>query len=112
MEARHYSETALPNCQTTRYLIPVEYNFHSYCRAGDQIKKNVARTGDKRSAYRVLVGRPDGMRPLGRSRRSWEDDIKMDLQEMGWGSMEWFDLAQDRYRWRALVNAVMSLRVP
>jgi hypothetical protein len=65
-----------------------------------------------RCAYRVLVVRPEGKRPLVRPRRRWEDNIKMDLQEVGWGDMDWIDMAQDRYRWRALVNAVMDLRVP
>jgi hypothetical protein len=59
----------------------------------------------------ILVGRPEGRRPLGRHRRRWEDNIKMCLQEVGW-DMEWIELAQDRERWRALVNAVMNLRVP
>jgi hypothetical protein len=67
--------------------------------------------GEKRGSYRILVGRPEGRRPLGRSRRRWEDNIKMDIQEVGWG-MDWIGLAQDRDRWRALVNAVMNLRVP
>ena len=58
------------------------------------------------------MGKPEGKRPLGRSRRRWEDNIKMDLQEVGCGVMDWVELAQDRYRWRALVNAVMKLRVP
>jgi hypothetical protein len=68
--------------------------------------------GEGRDAYRVLVGRPEGRRPLGRPRRKWEDNIKMDLQEGGWGVMDWIDMAQDRDRWRAFVNAVMNLRVP
>jgi len=62
--------------------------------------------------YRVLVGRPEGKRPLGRPRRRWEDNIKMDLQEVGCEVMDWIELAQNRDRWRALVNAVMNLRVP
>jgi hypothetical protein len=70
---------------------------------------HVARMGEKRCAYRILVGRPEGRRPLGRPRRRWEDNIKMALQGVGWG-MDWIDLAQDRDRWRALVNAVMNLR--
>jgi hypothetical protein len=66
--------------------------------------------GDGRSAYRVLVGRPDVMRPLGRPRLRWEGNIKMDLQDVEWGVMDWIDLAQDSGRCRALVNAVMNLR--
>ena len=61
--------------------------------------------------YRVLVGKHEGKKPLGRPRRRWEDNIKMDIQEVGWG-MDWIELAQDRDRWRALVNAVMNLQVP
>jgi hypothetical protein len=68
--------------------------------------------GEGRRAYRILVGRPEGRRPLGRLRCRWENNIKMDLQEVGWGSMDWIDMAQDRDRWRALVNAVMNLQVP
>jgi hypothetical protein len=67
--------------------------------------------GEGRGAYRILVGRPEGRRPLGRPRQRWEDNIKMDLQEVGWGGMDWIDMAQDRDRWRALVSAVMNLRV-
>ena len=62
--------------------------------------------------YRFLVGRPEGKRPLGRSRRRWEDNIKMDLHEVGGGCGDWMELAQDRDRWRALVSTVMNLRVP
>ena len=62
--------------------------------------------------YRVLVGKPEGKSPLGRPRRLWEDNIKMDLQEVVCGSVDWIELAQDRDRWRALVNDVMNLRVP
>jgi hypothetical protein len=63
------------------------------------------------TAYRILVGRPEGRRPLGRPRRKWEDNIKMDVQEVGWGGVDWIDMVQDRDRWRAVVNAVMNLRV-
>jgi hypothetical protein len=73
---------------------------------------HVARMGEKRNAYRILVGKPEGKRPLGRPRRRWEDNIKMDLREIGWDGMNWIDLAQDRDQWRALVNTVMNFRVP
>jgi len=72
---------------------------------------HVARVGEKRGVYRVLVGKPEGKRPLGRPRRRWEDVIKMDLQEAGCGGMDWIELAQDRDRWRGHMNAVMNLRV-
>jgi ribosome biogenesis protein Nip4 len=68
--------------------------------------------GERRGAYRALVGNPEGRRPLGRPKRRWEDNIKMDLREVGWGSVDFFHLAQDRDRWRALVYTVMNLRVP
>jgi hypothetical protein len=68
--------------------------------------------GEKRNVYRLLVGKPEGMRPLGRPRSRWTYNIKMDLFEIGLSVMDWIGLAQDRYRWRALVNAVMSLRDP
>jgi hypothetical protein len=67
---------------------------------------------DTRSVYRVLVGKPDGKRPLGKSRHRWEDDMTVDLQEMRLGGMDWIDLAQDREKWRADLNVVMNLRVP
>ena len=72
----------------------------------------MARMGDGKLVYRVLVGKPKGKRPLGRPRRRWEDDIRMDLQEVGLGYEDWIVLAQDRDRWRALVSAVRNLRVP
>jgi hypothetical protein len=68
---------------------------------------HVARMGD---AYRILVGNPEGKRPLGRPRRRWVDNIKIDLREIGWDGMDWIELAQDRDQWRALVNTVMNLR--
>jgi hypothetical protein len=68
--------------------------------------------GEKRYVYRLLVGRPEGKRPLGRQRRRWIDNIKMDLLMMGLKVVDWIGLAQDRYRWRALVNAVMNLHIP
>jgi len=72
----------------------------------------VARLVERRCVYRVLMGKPEGKRPLGRCRHRWEDNVKMDLQELGWGGMGWIDLAQDRDRWWARVNVVMNLRVP
>jgi hypothetical protein len=68
--------------------------------------------GERRGAYRAFMGKPEGRRPLERPRHRWEDNIKMDLREVGWGGMDWINLAQVRDRWRALVNAVMNLRVP
>ena len=73
---------------------------------------HVERMGKRRNVYRVLVGKREGKRPLGIPRRRWGDNIKMDLQEVGYGIMDWIELAQDRDRWRALVNALMNLRVP
>ena len=67
--------------------------------------------GDRRDVYRVLVGKPEGKRPLGRPRREWEDNMMMGLQEVGCGSVDWIELAQDRKSWRSLVTAVMNLRV-
>ena len=72
---------------------------------------HVARMGERRGVHRVLVGKPEGKRPLGRPRRRWEDNIKIDLQEVGGGG-DWMKLAEDRDRWRALVNRVMELWVP
>jgi len=73
---------------------------------------HVARVEKGRGVYRVLVGKPQGKRLLGRPRRRWEDNIKKDFQEVGCGVMDWIELAHDRDRWRALVNSVMILRVP
>ena len=73
---------------------------------------NLGRMGERTDVYRVLVGKPEGNRPCGRPRRKWEDNIKMDLQEMGCEGLDWIELAQDRESWRELVNAVMNLRVP
>jgi hypothetical protein len=73
---------------------------------------HVKQMGEKRNAYRLLVGKPERKRPLGRPRRRWLDNIRMDLVEMGWGDVNWIGLAQDRIRWRALVNSVLNLRVP
>jgi hypothetical protein len=72
----------------------------------------VARMGEKRNVYRLLVGKTGGKRPLGRPRRRWIDNIKMELLEIGLSFVDWIGLARDRYRWRVLVNSVMNLRVP
>ena len=77
-----------------------------------RVAVHVARMGEEREVYRVLVGKPEGRRQLGRPRRRWVDNIRMDLQEVGCGYVNWIGLAQDRDRWRTLVSAVMNLRVP
>ena len=85
----------------------------TYLRFYETVFSNyVAHMGEERGVYRVLVGKPEGRRPLGRSRRRWVDNIRMDLQEVGCGCMDWIGLAQDRHRWRTLVSAVMNLRAP
>jgi hypothetical protein len=73
---------------------------------------HLARMGEKRNAYMLLVGKPEGNRPLGRPRRRWVDKIRMDLLEVGWSDVDWICLAQDRDRWRALANSVLNLRGP
>jgi len=73
---------------------------------------HVAHMGEARGAYRVLMGKPEGKRPLGRPRHRWKDNIRMDLQEVGCGCMDWIGLAQDRGGWRWLVSALMNLQVP
>jgi hypothetical protein len=82
---------------------------------GDKIENEMGMAcsagGEEKVVYRVLVWKPEGKRPLGRPRRRWEDNIRMNLQEVGCGGRDWIGLAQDRDRWRALVNAVMNLRV-
>jgi hypothetical protein len=70
------------------------------------------RIREKRIAYKILVGKPESKTPLGRPRPRWENNIRLDLREIGWGGMDWIDLDQDRDQWRALVNTVMNLRVP
>jgi hypothetical protein len=73
---------------------------------------HVARMGEKTNAYRLFMGKPEGKRPLGRPRRRWVDNIRMDLGEVGWDDVDWIGLAKDRNRWRADVNSVLNLRVP
>jgi hypothetical protein len=77
-----------------------------------RFERHVARMREKRNVYRILVGKAEGKRPLGRRRRRWVDNIKMDLREIRWDGIDWIDVAQYRDRWRALVNTVMNLRVP
>ena len=92
-------------------FISLLYMFRaSMCPSSMRWEGHVARMGEGKGVHRVLVGKPEGKRPWGRPRRSWEDNIKMDLQEVGGGG-DWMELAQDRDRWRALVNTVMNLRV-
>ena len=74
--------------------------------------RHVARKGERRGVYRVLVGKSEGKRPLGRPRCRWEDSIEMDIQEVGGGGMDWIELAQDKNSWRTIVNAVMNIRIP
>jgi hypothetical protein len=74
--------------------------------------RNVKRMGEKRNTYRILVGKPEGKRLLGGSRRRWVDNIKMDLGEIGLDGRDWIELTQDRDQWRAIVNTAMNLRVP
>jgi hypothetical protein len=74
--------------------------------------EHVARMGETRNAYRILVGKGEGKRPLGRPRHRWLDNTKMDLREIGWDGVDWIELARDRDQWRALVNTMMNLRVP
>jgi hypothetical protein len=76
------------------------------------LKLYVARMGEKGNACRLLAGKREGKRPLGRPRRGWVDNIRMDIEEVGWGDVDWIGLAKDRNRWRALVNSVLNLRVP
>jgi hypothetical protein len=94
------------------------YNLYSSLSIIGKIKSrrmswagHVARVGEKRTAYRILVGKPEGRRPLGRPRRRWVDNIKMDLREIGWDGVDWVNLSQDRDQWRTLVNMVMNLGV-
>jgi hypothetical protein len=79
----------------------------------DEMGGPCSTNGENRSAYRLLVGKPEGKRPLGRPRSSrWVNNIRMDLGEVGWGDVDWIGLAKDRNRWRALVNSVLNLQVP
>jgi hypothetical protein len=81
-------------------------------RKKDEMGGACGTNGEKNNSYRILVGNPEGKRPLGRPRRTWVDNIKMDLRETGWGGVDWVDMAQDRDQWRTLVNTALNLRVP
>ena len=94
-------------CDSCSDTASISIRFESMRWAG-----HVARMGEERGAYRVLVEKPEGKRPLGKPRRRWVDNIRMDLQEVGCGYVDWIGLAQGRDRWRTLVSAVMNLRVP
>jgi len=93
------------------YIFKKKNNLYSVTKCG-RWAGHVARMGEERGVYRVLVGKPEGKSPLGRPRRRWVDNIRMDLQEVGCEYMNWIGLAQDRDRWRTLVSAVMNLRIP
>jgi len=93
----------------TRLTNPIKYYVYKSRRI--RWAGHVARMGDGRIVYRVLVEKPEGREPLGKPRRRWEDNIRMDLREVGCGCVDWMELTQDRDRWRALVSAVMNLRV-
>jgi len=85
---------------------------YSNTKFNENTSSGAACMGEERGVYMVLVGKPEGKKPLGRPRRRWVDNIRMDLQEVGCGYIDWTGLAQDRERWRMLVSAVMNLRVP
>ena len=102
----HFTLSLTPSfCHCTTII----FNTKGYNLSGSI---NIFRMGEERGLYRVLLGKPEGRRPLGRPRRRWVDNIRMDLQEVGCGYMDWIGLAQDRDRWRTLVSAAMNLRVP
>jgi hypothetical protein len=107
--------TAYKDTKTCLYLLCQNNYRNLYCSPGiiriiksrrTRWAGNVARMGEKRNEYRILVGKSKGKRPLGRPRRRWKDNIRIDLREILWGGMDWIDLAQDRDQWRALVNTV------
>jgi hypothetical protein len=85
---------------------------HTLIDASKEVGLEVNTEKAKRNAYRILVGKPEGKRPLGRPRHRWVENIKMELRETGWDGVDWIDMAQDRDQWRALVNMVLNLRVP
>ena len=104
----------LPHINLFSYVFLVYVFVYAFLFTSRQLRwaGHVAYMEQSRNAYRVLVGKPEGKRPLGRPRRRWEDNIKMDLREVGCDPGQWVDLAEDRDQWRAYVRAVMNLRVP
>jgi hypothetical protein len=103
--------TYIHNYLQLRELIPTAGTYiHNYLQL-KEMDGPCSTNGEKRNAYRLLVRKPEGKRPLGRPRRRWVDNIRMDLGEVGWGDVDWISLAKDRNRWRALVNSVLNLRV-
>ena len=111
------SEHSIIVYQSTRSNNAQDYNFDIFFIFVVKSRRmrwagHVALMGKGRGVHRVLLGKPEGKRPMGRPRRRWEDNIKMNLQEVGGGCGDWMELAQDRDRWRALVSTVMNLRVP
>ena len=101
---RNVSDKISRDNENTHFMFNIFLNRISYV--------HMARTVEGRGVHKVLVGKPEGKRPLGRPRRRWDDNIKMDLQEVGRGCGDWMELAQDRNRWRSLVSTVMNFRVP
>jgi hypothetical protein len=124
MEKEYSSETCLPTYKSTWHYNPDDQHRHqdiyrivtnSHYQKFLSVLFNkilyILRMGEERKVYKVLVGKPEGKRPLGRPRRRWEDGIRMDLREIGLGGVDWIRLSQDKDRWRAVVSAVMNLRV-
>ena len=107
-----YSNFMALNFRTLEFSYINRSNFSCDKIENNKVGGACSTYGERRGIYRVLVGKPEGKKPLGRPRRKWEDNIKTNIQEMGCGVMGWIELAQDRDWWRALVNAVMNLGVP
>jgi hypothetical protein len=106
---KYRGKNTRPQCVNDLYSLP---NIVRGVKSRMRCAGHVARMGEGRGVHRVLVGNPEGRRPLGRTRRRWENNIKTDLEEMGGGCGDWMERAQDRDRWRALVSTVMTFRVP
>ena len=102
---------AFPRCPEVKHNTRINF-YMKFKNRSMRWAGHVARMGEGRGVYRVLVGKPEGRRPLGKPRRRWEDNIRMDLREVGCGCVDWMELAQNRDMWCALVSAAMNLRVP